>query len=907
MVRLMYGVNRRMGSLYSFNGMTRAENRRVFLFSEGSAEDGERKEKRMEAYHAQPIEAVLTQLGCDKLQGLNAQQVLAHRAQYGANVLEEPQPPTLLKRLLLALKEPMSLLLLLALLLLLVVNGARLWSGGETEFAECIGVAVAIALSVGISVGMEGRSDKAFRALKKQGASVKVRVLREGSWVLIPQEELVVGDLMRVGTGDKLVADGRLVEAHGIEADESALTGESMPVAKSAEAVLPVETPPAERLTMLYAGSYLRAGTGLLAVSAVGMHTAFGHIAQALSNPEQTKTPLQEKLERLGKAISMAGILAAGVAFIIELGWMFSKGNIAWGGIGEAFISAIVLIVACVPEGLPTIVAMSLAINVVRMAKQQALVRKLVASETIGCVTFICTDKTGTLTENRMRVRALVDASGNLCTPQGVLAENICLNSTATLREDGKGFDGNATEGALLVAVKEAGIDPQAERTRAVIESVEPFSSEKKRMLTTLGGDSGKVLAKGSPEGILPLCALSEEQRKQAEEAQAVWQKKACRVLAFAHKESGAEAFTYDGFAAIADPVRLEVPEAIDACRDAGIDIMMLTGDNLLTATAIAHELKLLPEGKRAITAAELEALDDNAFAQALRSVRVIARSTPTVKQRVVQTLQKQGETIAVTGDGINDAPAIRSADVGIAMGITGTDVTKAASDILLLDDAFTTIVRAIRWGRGITDNFRRFLLFQLTVNVSSVLVVIITVLLGQEPPFSALELLWINLIMDGPPALCLGLEKMGKDLLKRAPVRRDAPLVSRSMACRMGVIGAFIALLSLAQLRWDFLGAGAAAPTAFFTLFVCCQLGNALASRLPDGGNPFRGLLENPALVVTLLLALVLHWCIVEYGGAAFNTEHLSALVWAKCLAVALCIPLAFAIAHAVRRMRRA
>ena len=855
-----------------------------------------------------PAEEVLRALGGDRHRGLDEEAVRASRERHGANELARPEPIGWLRRLAEAFREPMILLLVLALLIMVGVNVAHLLTDGETEFAECVGVALAILLSVGISVGMEGRSAKAFEALRGMGADVRPRVLRGGRSFRIPQSELVVGDVMFVGTGDKLTADGRLIESNGLVADESALTGESAPVEKEAGAQVAEGAPVAERPTMLYAGSYVTAGTGLMVVTAVGMHTEFGRIAAALANQNTGKTPLQERLARLGKWVTLAGIAAATLVFAVQLAQdAFHPGGLTWGAVGEAFISAIVLIVACVPEGLPTIVAMSLAINVLKMAKQNALVKKLIACETIGCVTFICSDKTGTLTENRMTLIALVGPDGRRCEPEGELLENMCVNATADLAADGKGFVGNPTEGALVVAAAKAGHDPAALREAAEIVAVEPFSSDTKRMVTRLGGKRPLTLMKGSPEAVLAACALSPEARAAAEAAMAGWQDQACRVLAFAHAEGGGP-LVYDGFAAIADPVREDVPPAIDACRTAGINVMMLTGDNLITATAIARSLGMLEGGHRAVTAAELERLDDAAFAEALRSVRVIARSTPSVKLRVVRTLKAQGESVAVTGDGINDAPAIKEADVGVAMGITGTEVTKEACDILLLDDAFATIVRAIRWGRGITDNFKRFILFQLTVNVSAVLVVLVAVILDEPPPFSALELLWINIIMDGPPALCLGLERMSDDLLRRKPLRRDAPLVSRGMVMRMAVVGVFIAALCLAQLKGlNFLGLDMGdkplVATAVFTLFVFCQLANALAARRPEGGNPLGGLLGNPALLCAIGLAAALQWVIVTYGGAAFHTVALPAALWGKILLAAACVPLLAALLPRARR----
>lgn len=860
----------------------------------------------MHQVHSQSFTEVLNLLAVDVHQGISSAECATRRERYGANILSRARPVTFWQRLGAALCEPMTLLLLLAVGILFAVNIVHAITGGETDFAECVGVVIAITLSVGISVTMEGRSAKAFEALRAMGDDVQPSVLRNGQRLRIPQQELVVGDIVFLGTGDKLMADGRLLETHQLVVDESALTGESHPVQKDATASVSPSAPVAERITMVYAGSFVTAGAGRMVVTAVGMQTEFGRIAAALSTQDQTQTPLQARLAQLGKLVTAVGAAAATIAFLARISQAFFADALTWSAVGEAFISAIVLVVACVPEGLPTIVAMSLAVNVLRMAKQNALVKRMVASETIGCVTFICSDKTGTLTENRMSVRAFVSATGEQQLPSDLWLQNICVNATADLDSSGTGFTGNPTEGALLVAIAKAGISPQTIRKSVQIASVEPFSSDTKCMITHLKGYPSCALMKGSPERVLADCAPAIAAR--AAQDMEPWQAKACRVLAFAHRFEADAEWTYDGFAAIADPVRAEVPEALEGARTAGIEVMMLTGDNLLTAKAIAEEVGILSGSKRAVTAAELEPLDDAAFADALKTVRVIARSTPSIKLRVVQTLKAQGETIAVTGDGINDAPAIKSADVGIAMGITGTEVTKEACDILLLDDAFSTIVRAIKWGRGIADGFKRFILFQLTVNISSVLVVLIAALAALPSPFSALWLLWVNLIMDGPPALCLGLEPLGKDILNRAPVRRDAPLITRPMAWKMILTGVAIAALALAQLKWDFLGAGTvAAPTALFTLFVFCQLANALSARKPEGGNPFQGLLGNPALIAALVITVLLQMVIVTYGGAFFKTVPLPALVWTKCALIAMAIPLLNALLALLPRKKNA
>ena len=808
-----------------------------------------------------PADEVLRELGGDRRQGLTDEAVRASRETHGANELSRPEQIGWLGRIVEAFKEPMILLLVMALLIMVGVNVAHLLTDGHTEFAECVGVALAILLSVGISVGMEGRSAKAFEALRGMGADVRPRVLRNGKSVRIPQAELVVGDVMFVGTGDKLTADGRLIESNGLVADESALTGESAPVEKDAEAQVAESAPVAERPTMLYAGSYVTAGTGLMVVTAVGMHTEFGRIAAALATQGTGKTPLQERLARLGKWVTIAGVAAATLVFAVQLLQnCFHPDGLTWMGVGEAFISAIVLIVACVPEGLPTIVAMSLAINVLKMAKQNALVKKLIACETIGCVTFICSDKTGTLTENRMTVISLVGPDGERTEPQGDLLTNMCVNATADLSADGKGFVGNPTEGALLVAAAKAGHEPAKLRAQANIVDVEPFSSDTKRMVTRLGGERPLTLMKGSPEAVLAACGLAGAAKASAEAAMAKWQDQACRVLAFAHAE-GDGPLVYDGFAAIADR----------------------QPDHRHRHRPLAGHARGRPPRRHRRRAGEARR----------HGLRRGAQERP--RHRPLHPLGQAARGAHAQGAG----RAIKEADVGVAMGITGTEVTKEACDILLLDDAFATIVRAIRWGRGITDNFKRFILFQLTVNVSAVLVVLVAVLLDMPPPFSALELLWINIIMDGPPALCLGLERMSDDLLRRKPIRRDAPLVSRGMVMRMAVIGALIAAVCLLQLKGvvDFLGVAGAgegvASTAVFTLFVFCQLANALAARRPEGGNPLGGLLGNPALLCALLIAAGLQWVIVVWGGAAFGTVALGAEIWGRILLVAACVPL--------------
>ncbi len=853
-------------------------------------------------------EETLAALETDGAQGMTEAQVEVSRQKHGANKLAERESLSLWQRILAAFAEPMLILLGVAALITLAINIINGIRGEHTDFIECVGIAVAILLSVGISVVMEGRSAKAFEALRKMGDNVRVRTLRNGKTVLLPQEELVVGDIVLVSTGDRIVADGRLVEAHELMADESALTGESMPVTKNAEALLPEDTPVAERVTMVYAGCFITGGTGKMVITAVGMGTEFGKIAAKLSEETEGSTPLQEKLAQLGKRITILGASAAGLIFIVQVVMAIVHGTLSFITVSEAFIGSIVLIVASVPEGLPTIVAVSLAVNIIKMSRQNALVKKLVASETIGCVDVICSDKTGTLTENRMTVTGIVNALG-MDTMTEALLVNFCANTTADVRLSPQGptFLGNPTECALLMSAHQAGHDYKWHRDAVKQVHLWPFSSETKNMTVLLRHSTEAhvcAYTKGSPEKILACCALAPNEVERILATMATWQERACRVIAFAHKvltpyegvpprEEVEREMVYDGFVAITDPLRAEVYDAVASCRKAGIALKMLTGDNLVTAKAIANELHMLDDGGRAVEARELEDLDDEAFAQTIPSVRVIARSTPTVKLRVVNALRARGHVVAVTGDGINDAPAIRHADVGVAMGIAGTEVTKEACDILLLDDAFSTIVRAIQWGRGIYENFQRFILFQLTVNLSSVTVVLVSILLGFPAPFTALELLWINLVMDGPPAVTLGLEPIRKSLLDRPPTPRLAPIVTREMLLRIAAVGFYISVLFLAQHIWNFLGAGSEAEEAsvLFTLFVFCQLFNALNARELGRAPLIRNLFGNPIMLIAFLLTGVLQWVITQYGGAVFGTAPLSAEMWGKILLLALTV----------------
>ena len=855
-------------------------------------------------------EELLAKTGTDSEKGLNPEQVEKSRSTYGTNSFVRQSHESLAKRIWDASTEPMLVMLIFAAIITLAVNITRYFTGGEYNFLECVGIFAAIALSVVITIITEGKSAKAFEALNKINEDTLIKVIRNGEPQLITQKEIVVGDIIMIETGDKIVADGRLFSSNDLSVDESALTGESLPVKKDAEFVCQKSTPVAERANMLYSGCFVSAGNGQMLVTGVGNDTEFGQIAQELSSIEKTTTPLQEKLDKLGKQITVLGASAAAIVFAIEVLQFVMNGQLNLDTVSDAFITSIVLIVAAVPEGLPTIVAVSLALNIIKMSKENALVKKMIACETIGCVNIICSDKTGTLTENRMTVQKIY-TGGELIDPEQLkdemLLKNYCINSNANIsEEDGSwSFIGNPTEGSLLAAAAKAGVDYQELRQAADIVRVFPFSSQNKDMSTIVRENGKEILyVKGNPEKIISLCTgISEEEKEKNFHLMEEFQNKAGRLLAFAHKELEGQyndeeqdeveqGLIYDGFVVISDPLSPDVYESIRNCRSAGIEVKMLTGDNIRTARAIANELHMLDDDHIAVEAADIEKLTDEELKEALKKIQVIARSTPLVKMRVVKLLKEQGNVVAVTGDGINDAPAIKHADVGIAMGIAGTDVTKEASDMVLLDDSFSTIIKAVQWGRGIYENFKRFIQFQLTVNVSSVVVVICSILAGFSAPFTALELLWINIIMDGPPALTLGLEPIRPDLLKHKPTRRNENIISKKMLLRIFVNGIFISVIFMLQHFKNFLGAASEEEaTVLFTLFVLFQLFNAFNCRELDDTPMFKNLLKNKLMLGVFLLVLILQGIITQFGAAVFETVPLSAAMWGKMLLTAFTV----------------
>lgn len=873
---------------------------------------GKKCEASVKAY-VEKLDVLLKTIGTDRKKGLMRQQIQRNRDKFGNNALSCIAPVSLWTRLWQASTEPMILMLLGAWVLAIGINVFRYTRGQRFDYFECFGIFLAIGLSVVISVVMEGKSAKAFEELTNLQENSLVCVLRNGNMESVHVDAIVVGDIVVLGAGDKVPADGRILTAHELYCDESMLTGESKPIHKEVSwDGMRLDVPLAERNHMVYRGSFVSEGNGRFLVTAVGDATEFGRIASALQNTSQQTTPLEEKLERLGKKITIFGVLAAAIVFGTQLLRMYLTGTWNTELILVALVTSVVLIVAAVPEGLPTIVAVSLSLNIIKLSKQSALVKKMIACETVGCINIICSDKTGTLTENKMTVQRLftdhfVTTITTLDNPYWI--QNICCNTTASIGKRGN-FIGNPTECALLEFyqkteyAKSSGLRYQRIREKAHYVDVFPFSSDEKHMTTIITYD-GKNLAlvKGSPEGIVRMCMLSEERIERIRKAFETVQAQGMRVIAFAHKflqekkdyhdpvfhQRMESAMVFDGFVAIADPIRQEVYAAMQECEKAGVRLKILTGDHITTATAVAQKLGILQKGKKVVLAQDIESMTDQELCTQIGSIAVIARSTPRVKMRIVHALQKMGHIVAVTGDGINDAPALKHADVGIAMGITGSEVAKQASDIVLLNDSFATFVKAIEWGRNIYENFKRFILFQLTVNFASVVVVFVSIVMGLKAPFTALQLLWVNIIMDGPPALTLGLEPNHKNIMCQKPTKRDADIVTKSMCYRIVGMGSFMSLLFLGQYYWNYLGVEPVEEsTVLFTFFVLMQLFNSFNCRMLDHESVFRYWAVNPWMLLIVGAAFLLQVLFVQYASAFFGTVPLSLRTWCKVFVMA-------------------
>ncbi len=843
-------------------------------------------------FHSLTTNKSLNELNVKREVGLTEKSVAVSRSKYGLNTLSKAKKRSFFAKVFSTLKEPMLLILVFSFLLAFGVSLGKFLKTKESDFGECFGILFAVILSVTITLVMEGSSEKAFSALTKIYENAYVKVLRNGVVTAVPQDQLCVGDIVILQTGDKIFADGRLIESVSLSVDESALTGESYPVRKDADVTLNDGVTLAERKNMVYSGTFVSGGEGKMLVTAIGDKTEMGSIASELKTQKQENSPLQQKLASLGKKITIIGSVCAVAVFIINLIRLIVAGSLTFSGVQDLFVSCIILIVAAVPEGLPTIVVISLALNMIKLAKENALIKKMIATETAGAVSVICSDKTGTLTENKMKVISVCTSEFCL-SPEKVkiphLIQNFFCNSTADIirnkgRQENKG---NGTECALIRAGQQSEkTDYKEYRKKYRVISREPFSSQTKMMTTVIDlGGTPRSLLKGAPEAVLKLCKLTDRQREKLRSDMEAHQRQARRVLCFAHKDGDGD-YEYDGYVSLADGIRKDVYKAVKICKKAGIKIKILTGDNYLTAFAIAKELGIADSEKQVVNAFDIENADSASMKKLLERVTVIARSTPIVKLKVVRALKEMGEVVAVTGDGINDAPAIKHADIGIAMGVTGSEISKEAADVVLLDDSFATIVKAISFGRNVYRNLQRFILFQLSVNVGALLFITMCALLALPTPFNTLQLLWINVIMDGPPALTLGLEKSDEELMGLKPVARGAGIVSKKMLVRIAFNGIFVGAIMLLQYAFNILGLPESERLGgTFTLFILFQLFNAFNSRELGAKSVLSGIGKNKVMLLTFTLTFIVQVFIVEVCSPLFGISPLSFISWLKIL----------------------
>lgn len=847
--------------------------------------------------YTKPVDSVAKEFNSSVFSGLKTASVPIQKGKFGTNALSPKKQKTFIKRLIEALSEPTLVILEFAWVITVGVNLGKFFKNGTGDFLECVGIMLAVILSASLTLIMEGRSQKAFEALGKVYDKISVKVIRDGVETVVSKEEVVCGDIVIVESGDKIVADGRVIESFSLTVDESTLTGESGRVEKFADRIYPKNTPLAERRNMLYSGSFVGGGKGKMLVTAVGDGAELGKIATELKGDEGQSAPLNQKLARLGKTVTIIGSISAIFVFLLSLARLAIFGEINFFSVQDAFLEGIVLIVAAVPEGLPATAAISLTLNVVKLASSNALIRKLVAAETAGAVSVICSDKTGTLTQNKMCVERVVFQGGQR---KNRLMLNALINSTASVKIVGKKEQtfGSATEIALIKYYLKKGENFEKYRDKRLIGRVLPFNSSNKYMITECFGNKNLIFIKGAPEIIINDCSVDKSEKVRLLKEIEKFQSQGKRVIAFsslpskiygekqALSLSGGKA-DFDGYAVISDPVRPGVKQSVEICQGAGIKVMMMTGDNLATATAIAEELGLLKGGGKVFSADHIDSLTENELKRVISQVKVVARSTPTTKLKIVNALQNRGEVVAVTGDGVNDAPAIRRADLGVSMG-SGSEITKEASDVVLLDDSFSTIVKAVSFGRNVYRNFQRFITFQLTVNLTAMIVVIASLILGLESPFTSVQLLWIDIIMDGPPALTLAMEADRGQFMKDMPVKRTDGIITPKMLFKIILQGAFMALVVVMEYLYDFIGAGlGSTKTAVFCIFVIFQLFNAFNCRKTGRDSVFSGFADNKPMLLVFGATFLLQIVITQVLCGFFATRPLSIQTWLKIIGV--------------------
>ena len=866
------------------------------------------------------------------LTGLTDAEVVESRRLHGDNVLTPPTKEPLWRKFLAKLTDPLIIILLVAAALSIGIAFYEYFGLGHdaTAFLEPVGILLAVVLATGLAFIFETKADREFDILNKVNDDEPVRVIRNGQSQQIPKRDVVAGDVVMIGTGDEIPADGTLIDAVALMVDESSLTGEPA-CAKTTDSrdFDPEATFPSNRVMR---GTKVMEGHGVFRAEAVGDRTENGKVFQAAQIDNSIKTPLDEQLERLGSLITKLGYAVAALVVVGRLGIYFSNEPFEWISfityLLQTVMLAVTLLVVSVPEGLPMAVTLSLAYSMRRMLKTNNLVRKLHACETMGATTVICTDKTGTLTQNRMRVASMQFYPVEGFTQQqcdALVREGMAVNSTASLdlsRKDDPQPIGNPTEGALLLWLHDNGCDYLELKRRAERVAELPFSTERKYMATAVvsAAEAGRriLYVKGAPEILLTMCDMPQQQREGIRTTLAEYQNQAMRTLAFAFRPlaDGEQGITPEGIsgrlamlgiAAISDPVREEVPAAVTECRNAGIEVKIVTGDTTATAREIGRRIGLWSDDtdtdRNIITGPEFEALDERQLADRVMDLKIIARARPMDKKRLVEALQAHNQVVAVTGDGTNDAPALKAANVGLSMG-DGTSVAKEASDITIIDNSFGSIARAVMWGRSLYLNIQRFILFQLTVNVAACLTVLFGAFTGTESPLTVTQMLWVNLILDTFAAMALASLPPSPQVMNAKPRDRSAFIITSHMKRRIISTGGLFFLLMMVLLYlfrhadvesllqpWhlDFSSPGHISPyelSLFFTLFVMLQFWNLFNARAFGTGRSAFHMAHCDGFVFIALLILVGQYLIVTFGGTMFSVVPLKAADWGIVIA---------------------
>ena len=823
--------------------------------------------------YSQKVNELLSELNTDKQNGLSSAEVLVRKGKYGANKLREKKKKTTMQRFLDQFKDAMILILIAAAIIsFVVVCVEQNWG----ELFEPALIVLIVILNAVMGVYQEGKAEKALDALKNMSAP-HARVIRDGEEKIIDASELVPGDIIRLEAGDFVPADARLLHSAGLKSEESALTGESVPSEKDYQADVKDGAPLGDRHNMVYSGCSITYGTATAVVTATGMDTEMGKIANLLDNEEEGQTPLQQKLAQLGKYLGIVALAACGIIFVVGL--------VNGIPVLEIFMTAVSLAVSAIPEGLPAIVTIVLSIGVQRMVKKNALIRKLPAVETLGGASVICSDKTGTLTQNRMTLtKAYVEG---YLDPENISNNNtegikkllmygtLCCDGSVVFHGTEEQHIGDPTETAIVLAAHKNGM-PKDDLNKKYPRLAEiPFDSDRK-LMTTVNKIDGKnvVIVKGAFDMMAPRCVAGDlETARKVTEAMS---ENALRVLAVAYKEIDTvpenptsedleNGLTFMGLVGMIDPPRPEAKEAVAVCRRAGIKPVMITGDHVVTASAIAKELGILLDGDRAITGAELDAMTDRELDEQVESISVYARVSPENKIRIVKAWQRKGQVVSMTGDGVNDAPALKAADIGCAMGITGTDVAKGAADMTLTDDNFATIVDAVREGRGIYANIKKVVGFLLGTNIGEVITVFMAMLLWHKTPLLSMQLLWINLVTDSLPAIALGMEAVEADVMDRKPKPKNEGIFAHGLGFRVVLQGIMFAALTLIGFKVgeNVTGTLEGGQTLAFMVLALSQVVQAFNMRSEH--SLFKiGMFKNhklnwAALASTLLVALVL------------------------------------------------